>query len=132
MKTDLELEKQIGARLRLARKQKGISQRELGSALGVTFQQVQKYELGSNRLSLSKSIAAARALDVDPSYFFEGLSPKSNPAPSDSRLSADALSALTNESGAKLVSSFLKINDPATRQKIVELVQTISKDGKSA
>jgi transcriptional regulator with XRE-family HTH domain len=60
------LDKDIGARVRLARKGRGLSQTELGQALGVTFQQVQKYERGTNRISSSALILIARQLQVSP------------------------------------------------------------------
>jgi transcriptional regulator with XRE-family HTH domain len=63
----------IGARLRTRRMIVGMSQSELGVVLGVTFQQVQKYENGSNRISVHRLRVIAHALEVSPSYFFEGV-----------------------------------------------------------
>ena len=63
----------IGQRLRLRRKLAGLSQEQLAERLGVTFQQVQKYEKGTNRISASRLFGAARLLSVPVSYFFEGL-----------------------------------------------------------
>ena len=63
----------VGQRLRQARKQAGLSQTALGRALGITFQQIQKYENGSNRLGSSRLWHAASSLDVSVGYFFEGL-----------------------------------------------------------
>jgi transcriptional regulator with XRE-family HTH domain len=67
----------VGARLRTRRMILGMSQSELGVHLGVTFQQIQKYENGSNRISVHRLRVIARALDVSPSYFFEGIAPVS-------------------------------------------------------
>ena len=63
----------VGHRLRQARKHAGLSQTALGRALGITFQQIQKYENGSNRLGASRLWHAADSLDVDVGFFFEGL-----------------------------------------------------------
>jgi transcriptional regulator with XRE-family HTH domain len=63
----------IGQRLRMQRKLAGLSQEQLAERLGVTFQQVQKYEKGTNRISASRLFGAARLLSVPVSFFFEGL-----------------------------------------------------------
>ena len=63
----------VGARLRMRRTMLGISQSKLGELLGVTFQRIQKYEKGSNRISASRLQHTARVLEVSPSYFFEGV-----------------------------------------------------------
>jgi len=63
----------IGQRLRMRRKLAGLSQDQLAERLGITFQQVQKYEKGTNRISASRLFDAARLLSVPVSYFFEGL-----------------------------------------------------------
>lgn len=67
------VDKHVGARIRLRRKLLGLSQSALGDALGLTFQQIQKYERGGNRVSASKLYDAAKTLGVPVSYFFEGL-----------------------------------------------------------
>src|ERR1700709_1304619 len=63
----------VGARVRMRRKLLGMSQEKLADALGLTFQQVQKYERGANRVSASKLFEISRFLDVAPAYFFDGL-----------------------------------------------------------
>ena len=63
----------VGARLRALRAARGVSQTKLGDKLGITFQQVQKYETGTNRISASKLYDISRILNVQPNYFFEGL-----------------------------------------------------------
>lgn len=63
----------VGARLRSLRAARGVSQTKLGEKLGITFQQVQKYETGTNRVSASKLYDISRILNVQPNYFFEGL-----------------------------------------------------------
>ncbi len=63
----------VGLRIRLRRKELGVSQEKLAEAIGLTFQQVQKYERAANRVSASKLYEVARALDTSTAYFFEGL-----------------------------------------------------------
>jgi transcriptional regulator with XRE-family HTH domain len=68
----------VGARIRLRRRMQGVSQEKLADALGLTFQQVQKYERGANRVSASKLYEIATALQAPVSYFFDGLADPSN------------------------------------------------------
>jgi transcriptional regulator with XRE-family HTH domain len=70
----------IGQRLRMRRKLAGLSQEQLAERLGVTFQQVQKYEKGTNRISASRLFDAARLLSVPVSFFFEGLATSDAPS----------------------------------------------------
>jgi len=74
MKTTNDLDRRVGERLRSRRLKMGLSQSELGAAAGVTFQQVQKYERGTNRISASRMIQFAERLGVAPAYFVEGFS----------------------------------------------------------
>ncbi len=67
------VDKHVGGQLRLRRAQVGMTQSELGGKLGLSFQAVQKYETGENRISASRLFQLARLLEVTPSYFFEGL-----------------------------------------------------------
>lgn len=71
--TETAVDVHVGRRLRLARKVKDMSQPKLAEAVGVTFQQVQKYEGGRNRIAASRLWALSRVLDVPVGYFFEGL-----------------------------------------------------------
>jgi len=67
------VDRHVGTRLREKRHELGMTQETLGNALGVTFQQVQKYERGTNRVSAGRLFSLANLLDVEVSYFFEGL-----------------------------------------------------------
>jgi len=73
VKTSNIVDVYVGARLRMRRTMLGMSQSKLGELLGVTFQQIQKYENGSNRISVHRLRLTARVLEVSPSYFFEGV-----------------------------------------------------------
>src|SRR5271166_4294179 len=72
MKTPNPIDKHVGARVRMRRLILGMSQGKLGEALNVTFQQVQKYEKGANRIGASRLQQLARVLEVPPAFFFEG------------------------------------------------------------
>lgn len=71
-----DIDVHLGKRLRTARLQHGITQTDLADALGVTFQQVQKYEQGTNRISAARLFDMANVFDVPLDYFFEGLTKK--------------------------------------------------------
>lgn len=116
--TDIE----VGRRLRLQRKSLGLSQNDIGSALGITFQQVQKYEKGSNRIGGSRLLQIAKLLNVDVSYFFD------TSIPSTQRTDApdDVIVFIASPEGLALNRSFLKISDAKTRKKIVSLVKAIA------
>src|SRR3954468_2212863 len=73
----------VGARIRMRRKILGVSQERLADDLGLTFQQVQKYERGANRVSASKLYEIARSLKTSIAYFFEGLADPANPGEGD-------------------------------------------------
>ena len=72
-RTSHPIDLHVGAKIRMRRKLVGMSQETLAAALGITFQQIQKYERGANRISASKMVEAARALQVTPAHFFDGL-----------------------------------------------------------
>ena len=75
-KSNSELDTYIGARLRMRRLMLGMSQEALGEKLSLTFQQIQKYEKGTNRVSASRLYELAQALDVPVQYFFDGIRPR--------------------------------------------------------
>jgi transcriptional regulator with XRE-family HTH domain len=85
------VDRHVGLRIRMRRKELGMSQERLADAIGLTFQQVQKYERAANRVSASKLWEMSRALSTSISYFFEGCdgpeTPPSNPARGRSRTS---------------------------------------------
>jgi transcriptional regulator with XRE-family HTH domain len=103
----------------------GLSQEKLAAAFGLTFQQVQKYEKGVNRMGASRLQQAAHILDVPVPFFFEG-------APGGHQLSEDAPSPsyvtefVSSEDGMRLIKAFTRIPRPAVRHRIVNLVQEIA------
>lgn len=112
----------VGTRVRLRRMTLGMSQGALAQAVGVTFQQVQKYEAGTNRISASRLQGIAQALNVPMSYFFEdpGEPQMGNAGDHASYLSAD---------GIRLNRAFMKIEDPRLRARIVDVVRSIADAG---
>jgi transcriptional regulator with XRE-family HTH domain len=127
-KTPNPIDKHVGARLRMRRLMVGMSQGRLGESLDVTFQQIQKYEKGTNRIGASRLQQLARVLEVPPAFFFEG-APASGPSghafaePSASSYVVDFLS--TSE-GLQLNRAFAQIRDPKVRKRILELVTSLS------
>jgi transcriptional regulator with XRE-family HTH domain len=110
----------VGNRIRMRRAQKSISQTSLGAALGVSFQQVQKYEKGTNRVSCSRLVEIAQVLDVSVSYFFQE-------GRSDPDISAvQQLDARDFKYGMRLIAAFGQVSDRSTRQKFLELLETIA------
>ena len=134
MKTADSIDAHIGSRVRLRRLTAGVSQEQLGAALGVTFQQVQKYEKGANRIGAGRLYRISRILGVPVSYFYEGLA-KTNgsetPLPGGIDAEADRDSSqiidfLSTPEGYALNRAFSRIEDGATRRRLVDLVRTIA------
>lgn len=112
----------VGARLRTRRKQLRISQERLGKEIGVSFQQVQKYENGTNRIGAGRLAEISKVLDVPVAYFFTGGS-SAAPAESDR---ADAR-AMLNEPGAnELLQAYSQIGSLALRNAVVRLARDIA------
>jgi transcriptional regulator with XRE-family HTH domain len=117
------IDRHIGNRVRLRRIAIGISQEKLGEALGLTFQQVQKYEKGVNRIGASRLVAIARVLGVGIEFFFEGL-PELGPArPEGDGVLSDFM--LVPE-GERLVRSFMRLQDGEVRKKVADLVDWLA------
>jgi transcriptional regulator with XRE-family HTH domain len=124
-----EVDAHVGRRLRQRRIALGISQEQLGEALGLTFQQIQKYEKGQNRISAGRLYKLSIILSVSVGYFFEGLVTGS---PSDRQGGAprevEVQAFLASPEGLALTAGFMRISDAATRRRIIELVNTIGGD----
>jgi transcriptional regulator with XRE-family HTH domain len=106
----------------------GVSQTELGDAISISFQQIQKYERGANRVGASRLQQISDALGVSPSYFFEGAPTvgKKTPAPKEGELSESAIvSFLATREGATLVRGFLAIKEKAIRQNLIGFIDTL-------
>ena len=111
----------------MRRKQLKISQEKLADALGLTFQQVQKYERGSNRISASKLYEIARTLKVSIAWFFEGLGDPMVAQDEDGGgASAFAHGFLLTQDGVDLANLFPKIPERRVRRRIVDLVRAMT------
>ncbi|MBB3593885.1 transcriptional regulator with XRE-family HTH domain [Rhizobium sp. BK529] len=113
----------VGKTIRIQRLLRKVSQTELGDRVGVTFQQIQKYEKGSNRVSASMLVEIAGALNVDVRTFFDDLTAPAanandNPAPSEE--------FVISREGVQLNAAFFSIKNEQVRKKILKLVQAIA------
>jgi transcriptional regulator with XRE-family HTH domain len=105
-----------------------MSQTNLGDALGLTFQQVQKYEKGTNRISASRLQQSAHILQVPVAFFFEGAPnvPGTSKAKGAQPLPAYVTDFLATRDGHALIKAFMRIKGPKLRRRIVDLVEGIA------
>jgi len=121
------VDRHVGHRVRLRRKLEGRSQESLADALGLTFQQVQKYESGANRISASKLYEIAATLRVPVSYFFEGLAPTDHDAdPASLRRDAEIVAFLASTDGLDWVRALSAVQSPDVRKRILGLVHSLA------
>ncbi|MDK4742711.1 helix-turn-helix domain-containing protein [Rhizobium sp. CNPSo 3464] len=117
---------EVGRRIRMRRRILGMSQTTLAEGLNVTFQQVQKYEKGKNRVGASRLQSVADCLDVPVSFFFEGVSELSESAGEEIFTSGSDLAGfLASGEGIELNRAFAKIKDARMRLKVVSLVKSL-------
>jgi transcriptional regulator with XRE-family HTH domain len=123
----------VGARVRLRRTLLGMSQEKLGDAIGLTFQQVQKYERGANRVGASRLYDLARVLDVPVSYFFEEMSPETSAKArqyaagmADEEGDTYEADPLTKRETLELVRAYYKITDPKVRKRLFEMTKALA------
>ena len=122
------VDKHVGSRIRMRRLMLGMSQEKLGDALGLTFQQVQKYEKGTNRVSASRLQQLSHILQVQVSFLFEGGPHVAFNADGLSEAPSPAYVAdfLATSEGLALTRAFTKITDVKLRRSIVEMVENIA------
>ena len=129
-KTPNVIDVHVGSRIRIRRTMIGMSQERLGASLGVTFQQVQKYEKGTNRVGASRLQNMAAVLSVPISYFFDG-SPGA--ATESDSAEADTITRLMNSKDCiALAKAFVGIEDKKIRQKVLALVRALSAENAKA
>ncbi|MCZ7661371.1 MAG: helix-turn-helix domain-containing protein [Xanthobacteraceae bacterium] len=122
------IDRHVGSRVRMRRMMLGLSQEKLGDALGLTFQQVQKYEKGTNRIGASRLQQISLILQVPVAFFFEGAPAEAAPggefveAPSP----AYVTDFLATSDGLALTRAFMRIASPKLRRRIVDLVEEIA------
>src|ERR1700751_4111328 len=124
----------VGSRVRLRRTLLGMSQEKLGEAIGLTFQQVQKYERGANRIGASRLFDLSRVLDVPVSFFFDEMSENAaqqSPRMMVAGLVEEAVEEVENDPMTKretleLVRAYYKISDPTVRKRLFELAKSLA------
>lgn len=123
----------VGARVRMRRKFLGMSQEGLAETIDLTFQQVQKYERGSNRISASKLYEISRALKAPVAYFFEGYgATEAVEGFSESESEQFVHGFLMTTEGIELAEAFPRIKNPKWRRRILELVRALAEEEDSA
>src|ERR1700752_3181446 len=129
------IDKHVGSRVRMRRMMLGMSQEKLGDALGLTFQQVQKYEKGANRIGASRLQQIAHILQVPVSFFFEGAphapGQTSHEGFGEAPSPAYVSDFLATSDGLALTKAFMGIKDPKLRRRIVDLVEQMVNNDKS-
>lgn len=119
----------VGGRIRMRRKLLGTSQEQLADALGLTFQQVQKYERGANRVSASKLYEIARTLQVPVAFFFDGLAdPMSDGEASDDDGARILAAFVMTAEGLELAELFPRIGEARVRRQVLALVKALAAD----
>lgn len=119
----------VGSRIRLRRSMLGLSQSILGNGLGITFQQIQKYEKGTNRVGASRLQAMSTILDVPVEFFFEDAPNEGGKAANKhviDDLSKEYLEFMTTRQGVQLNRAFVQIKDPKVRDKALQLVKAMA------
>jgi transcriptional regulator with XRE-family HTH domain len=119
----------VGARVRLRRTLLGMSQEKLGEAIGLTFQQVQKYERGANRIGASRLFDLSRVLDVPIAYFFEELGGEPSRevmSLGEAPVAAYQAGPLIKRETLELVRAYLRIHDTQVRRRLFDLTKAIA------
>ncbi len=118
----------VGSRIKHQRTVSGISQEKLGNELGLTFQQVQKYEKGANRVGASRLFQISRILNVSPAFFFDGM-PDASANGMASGLAEETTGFehenLSKRETLELVRAYYKIEDPDVRKRVFDLIKSI-------
>lgn len=125
----------VGARLRLRRTLVGMSQERLGDAVELTFQQIQKYEKGANRIGASRMYQFARILGVPPAYFFEGIEAHLGDKPALRGLADEAepfagapteKNIAASREALELMRAYARIGDATVRRRLFELIKAVA------
>ena len=120
---------QVGNRLRLRRMMIGMSQERLGELLGLTFQQVQKYEKGVNRIGAGRLFEIARILGVPIFYFYEGVADQLTAAPGFAESETPpVLEFVSSGEGLQLSLAYMRIKDPKVRKRVLDLVKSLAEE----
>ena len=116
---------QVGNRVRIRRMLIGMSQEKLGDMLGLTFQQVQKYEKGVNRIGAGRLFEMARILNVPVDFFYEGVNGAAG-QPGNGEEGAPVMEFVSSGEGMQLSLAFMKIKDTKVRKRVLDLVKSLA------
>ena len=120
----------VGKRVRIRRTLLGMSQEKLGKAINLTFQQVQKYERGTNRIGSSRLYQLSQVLDIPVSYFFDDLpteiSGKKTPGLADIKIASFEGDPLVKRETLELVRAYYRISEPSVRKRVFEWVKAVA------
>jgi transcriptional regulator with XRE-family HTH domain len=121
------IDEHVGSKIRLRRNMLGMSQEKLGESLGITFQQVQKYEKGANRVGASRLQAIASIMSVPVAFFFDDAQ---NGAPaggfSEDNSASSVMEFCASTEGLQLNMAFVRISDPKVRRRLIDLVKSLA------
>ena len=121
------IDAQVGNRVRIRRMLIGMSQEKLGDLLGLTFQQVQKYEKGVNRIGAGRLFEMARILGVPIDFFYEGVeSAEGRPGFAEPEGAPPVMEFVSSGEGLQLSLAFMKIRDPKVRKRVLDLVKSLA------
>jgi transcriptional regulator with XRE-family HTH domain len=129
-KTPNPIDIYVGSRVRLRRMMLGMSQEKLGEQLGITFQQIQKYEKGTNRIGASRLQNISSALSVPVAFFFEDAPSSTDPTSGMAEASSPnyVVDFLSSSEGVQLNKAFVRIKDAKLRRRIIDLVRAAGGD----
>jgi len=122
------IDAQVGNRVRLRRMLIGMSQERLGELLGLTFQQVQKYEKGVNRIGAGRLFEVSRILGVTIEYFYEGVNSQLAGGFTEGGSTPPVMEFVSSGEGLQLSLAFMKIKDPKLRRRVLDLVKQMAED----
>jgi len=117
---------QVGNRVRIRRMLIGMSQERLGDLLGLTFQQVQKYEKGVNRIGAGRLFEVSRILNVPIDFFYEGVN--TQPGAGEPEGAPPVMEFVSSGEGLQLSLAFMKIKDPKVRKRVLDLVKSLAEE----
>jgi transcriptional regulator with XRE-family HTH domain len=119
---------QVGNRVRIRRMLIGMSQERLGDLLGLTFQQVQKYEKGVNRIGAGRLFEMSRILNVPVDFFYEGVNGAAAQPGSAESEGAPVMEFVSSGEGLQLSLAFMKIKDARVRKRVLDLVKSLAEE----
>jgi transcriptional regulator with XRE-family HTH domain len=123
------IDAQVGNRVRIRRMLIGMSQEKLGDLLDLTFQQVQKYEKGINRIGAGRLFEIARILDVPIDFFYDGIDASAE-GPGEAG-TTPVMEFVSSSEGMQLALAFMKIKDPKVRKRMLDLVKSLAEEEES-